>query len=105
MGCVLSPLTFSAVLSLPARVAYDLPTFATRKVSKSVVAGSTEHRAAVAIVVLITQEAVGVAQLGSARCLHVFGPLLSHGKMTLSGDPADQPIWVVYKNKCGFCQV
>lgn len=97
MGYVLSPLTFSAVLSLPARVAYDLPTFATRKVSESVVAGSAENRAAVAVVVLVTQEAVGVAQLGSAGCLHVFGPLLSHSKMTLSGDPADQTIGVVYK--------
>lgn len=99
------PLTFCAVLSLPARVAYDLPTLAARKVSESVVAGSAENRAAVAIVVLVAQEAVGVAQLGSAGCLHVFRPLVSHSKMALGGDPADQTIRVVCKDKRGSCQL
>lgn len=98
MGYKPSLLTFSAVLSLPARVAYDLPAFTTREVPKSVIAGSAEHRAAIAIVALVTEKAVGVAQLGSARCLHVFGPLISHSKVTLSGDPADQTIRVFYKN-------
>lgn len=61
MGCILSPLTFSAVQSLPARVAYDLPTLTTREVPKSIIAGSAENRAAIAIVVLIAEKAVGVA--------------------------------------------
>lgn len=105
MGRVLRPLTFSAVLSLPARVADDLPAFAARKVSEGVVAGSAENRAALAVVVLVAQEAVGVAQLGPAGRLHVFGPLVSHSKVALSGDPADQTIGVVYQNKRGFSQV
>lgn len=54
------PLTFSAVLSLPARVAYDLSTLATGKVPKGIISWPTEDRAAFAVVVLITQEAVGV---------------------------------------------
>lgn len=91
-------LTFSTILSLPAGVAYDLPSFATGEVSKSIVPGPTEDRAAFSIVVFITQEAVGVTQFSSARCLHVFGPLISNSKVTLCGDPADQTIWVVCKN-------
>lgn len=73
--------------------------------SESVVAGSAENRAAFAVVVLVTQEPVGVAQLGSAGRLHVFGPLLPHGKMALSGDPADQTIWDVCRDKGAVCQV
>ena len=46
---------------------------------------------------LVTQEAVGVAQLGSAGRLHVLGPLLSHGEVALGGDPADQTLRVVWK--------
>lgn len=98
---MLRSLTLRAVLSLPARVADDLPALAARKVSESVVAGPAEYRAAVAVVVLVTQEAVGVAQLGPVGRLHVFGPLVSHSKVALSGDPADQTIGVVCKNKRG----
>lgn len=93
-----TPLTFSTILPLPARVAYDLPSLATGEVSKSIIPGPTEDRATFSIVVLITQEAVGVTQFSSARCLHVFGPLISNSKVTLRGDPADQTIWVVCKN-------
>lgn len=65
-------------MSLPARIAYDLPTLAAGEVSKSVVSGPAEDRAALPVVVLITKEAVGVTQLSSAGCLHVLGPLFSH---------------------------
>lgn len=61
-----NPLTFSAVLSLPARVAYDLSALATGEVSKCVVSGSTEDGATLAVVVLITQEAIRVTQLRPA---------------------------------------
>lgn len=93
-----NPLTLSAVLPLPARVAYDLPALATGEVPESVVSGPAEDRAAVAIVVLIAQEAVGVTQFSSASCLQVLGPLVSHGKVALSGDPADQTLRVVCKS-------
>lgn len=93
------PLTFSAVLSLPARVAYDLPALATGEVPKSIISGPAEDRAAVAVVVLITQKAVGVTQLSSASCLHILGPLFSHSEVALSGDPADQTLRVVCKSQ------
>lgn len=82
-------------MSLPARVAYDLSTLAAGKVAEGVVSWPTEDGAAVAVVVLVTQEAVRVTQLRPAGCLHVLGPLLSHGEVTLGGDPADQVLWVV----------
>lgn len=91
--------TFSTILALPARVAYDLPSLSTGEVSKGVVPGSTEDRAAFSVVVLIAQEAVGVTQFGSASCLHVFGPLISNSKVTLRGDPADQTIRDFCKNE------
>lgn len=92
-------LTFSAVLSLPARVAYDLPTLAAGEVSKSIISGPAEDGAALPIVMFIAEEAVGVTQLSSAACLHVLGPLFSHSKVTLSGDPTDQTLWVVCKSQ------
>lgn len=82
-------------MSLPARVAYDLPALAAGEVPKSIISWPAEDRAAVAVVVLVTQEAVGVTQLSSARCLDVLGPLFSNSEVTLSGDPADQTLWVV----------
>lgn len=86
-------------MTLPARVAYDLPTLAAGEVPKGIVSGPAEDRAAVAVVVLIAQEAVGVTQLSSAGCLHVLGPLFSHSEVTLSGDPTDQTLWVVCKSQ------
>lgn len=92
-------LTFSAVLSFPARVAYDFSTLSTGKVPKSIISGPAEDGAAITIVMLITEEAVRVTQLGPAARLHVLEPLLSNSEVTLSRDPADQTIWVVCKNK------
>lgn len=86
---------FSAVLSLPARVADDLPTLAAGKVAESIIPGPAEDGAAITVVVLITQEAVGVSQLSSPGCLHILEPLFSHGEVTLGGDPADQTLRVV----------
>lgn len=63
--------------------------------AESVVSGPAEDGAAVAVVVLVAQEAVGVTQLSSAGGLHVFGPLFSHGEVALGGDPADQTLRVV----------
>lgn len=92
-------LTFSAVLSLPARVAYDFSALAAGKVSEGIISGSTEDRAAVTVVVLVTQEAVGVTQLCPASRLHVLGPFFSHSQVTLSGDPTDQTLWIVWKSQ------
>lgn len=86
-------------MSLPARVAYDLPALAAGEVAKSIVSGPAKDRAAVAIVVLITQEAIGVTQLSSAACLHILVPFFSHSEVTLSGDPTDQTLWVVCKSQ------
>lgn len=96
---MISKLTLSAVLSLPARVAYDLPALAAGEVPKSIVPGPAEDRAAVTVVVLVAQEAVGVTQLSPAGCLHVLGPLLSHSEVTLGGDPADQTLRVVCESQ------
>lgn len=63
--------------------------------TEGIVSWSTEDGAAIAVVVLIAQEAVRVTQLRPAGCLHVLGPFLSHGEVTLSGDPADEVLWVV----------
>lgn len=82
-------------MSLPAGVAYDLSTLAASEVSESIISRAAENRAAFAVVVLITQEAVGVSQLSLASCLHITEPLFSHTEVTLSGDPADQTLWVV----------
>lgn len=92
-------------MSLPARVAYDLSALATGEVSEGVVSWPAEDRAAIAVVVLIAQEAIRVTQLCPAGCLHVLRPFLSHGEVTLSGDPADQALWVVCKVKDGRGQV
>lgn len=89
------PLTLGAVLSLPARVADDLAALAAGEVAEGVVARPAEDGAAVAVVVLVAQEAVGVAQLGAAAGLHVLGPLVSHCEVALGGDPADQTLRVV----------
>lgn len=64
---------------------------------EGVVPGTAEDGAAITVVVLVAQEAVGVTQLCSAGRLHVLGPLFSHGEVTLSGDPADQTLRVVCK--------
>lgn len=90
-----NPLTFSAVLALPARVAYDLSSLAAGEMSKSIISGPAKDWAAVAVVVLITEEAVGVAQLCLSSCLHVLGPFFSHIEVALSGDPANQTLRVV----------
>lgn len=92
-------LTFSAILALPSRVAYNLSTLATGEVSKSIISGPAEDRAAVAIVVLITQEAIGVTQLGPVSCLHVFEPFFSNAEVALSGDPADQTLRIFCLSK------
>jgi len=86
-------------MSLPARVAYDLPAIAAGEVPEGIVSGPAEDRAAVAVVVLVAQEAVGVTQLGSAGGLQILEPLVSHGEVTLGGDPADQTLRVVCKSQ------
>lgn len=96
---MINKLTFSAVLALPAGVAYDFPALAAGKVPKSIVSRPAEDRAAFAIVVFIAQEAVGVTQLSSGDCLHVLRPLFSHSKVPLSGDPTDQTLRVVCKSQ------
>jgi len=95
----LRTLTFSAVLSLPAGDADDLAALAAGEVAEGVVAGPAEHGAALAVVVLVTHEAVRVAQLSAAGALLVADPLVAHGQVTLRGDAANQALWVIWKGE------
>lgn len=66
---------------------------------ESIVSGPTEDGAAIAVVVLVTQEAIGVTQFSSPGRLYVLVPLFSHSEVTLNCDPADQTLRVVCKSQ------
>lgn len=87
-------LTFSAILAFPARVADLLPSLPAGEVAKGVVSGATEDGAALPVVMLITHEAVGILEVGSAAAVQVLRPLLTHGQVPLRGQAADESFWV-----------
>lgn len=85
---------FSAILAFPARVADLLPSLPAGEVAKGVVSGATEDGAALPVVMLITHEAVGILEVGSAAAVQVLRPLLTHGQVPLRGQAADESFWV-----------
>lgn len=50
---------------------------------------------------LITHKAVGVLQVSAATAVQVLGPLLPHCQMSLCGQPADKPLWILCKEPEG----
>lgn len=87
-------LTLSAVLAFPARVADFLATLSASEVTKGVVPGATEDRAAFSVVVLIAHEAIGVLEVSAATAVQVLGPLFTHRQVPLGGQAADEALGV-----------
>lgn len=85
---------FCAVLALPAGIADDFSTFSTGEMTECIISGPAEHRASLAIVVLITHKAVGVLELGSTYAVQVLGPVLTHSQVPLCGHGTDDALWV-----------
>lgn len=84
----------SAVLAFPAWVADFLATLSTGEVTKGIVPGAAEDRAAFSIVVLITHKTVGVLEVSAAAAVQVLGPLLTHCQVSLGGQAADEALRV-----------
>lgn len=87
-------LTLRAVLAFPARVADFLSTLSTGKVTKGIVPGAAEDRAALSIVVLVAHKAIGVLEVSAAAAVKVLGPLLTHCQVSLRGQAADEALRV-----------
>lgn len=84
----------SAVLAFPARVADFLSTFPTGEVTKGIIPGAAEDRAAFSIVVLVAHKAIGVLEVGAAATVQVLGPLFTHCQVSLGGQAADEALRV-----------
>lgn len=70
---------FSAVMSFPSGIADDFTALSAGKVAEGVVARAAEDRAALTIVVLVTDESVRVLQLGPTTNLKILRPFFTHG--------------------------
>lgn len=62
--------------------------------TECIISGPAEHRASLAVVVLVTHKAVGVLELGSTRAVQVLGPVLAHSQVPLCGHGTDDALWV-----------
>lgn len=87
-------LTLSAVLAFPARVAHFLATLSASEVTKGIITGAAEDRAAFSVVVLIAHEAIGVLEVSAATAVQVLGPLFTHRQVPLRGQAADEALGV-----------
>lgn len=86
-------------MAFPPGVTDNLSALSTGEVAEGIVSWAAEDRAAIAIVVLITDKAVGVLQLGSSSSMQVLRPVISHRQMSLRGHCADNTVWVFYRWK------
>lgn len=76
----MTPLTLRAVASLPALQTDAVALLIAGVVAQRVVSRPAVVCAAVAEVVLVAEDVVGVAQLALLPKMHVLGPVLSDGK-------------------------
>lgn len=60
--------------------------------TKGIVAGAAEDRAAVSVVVLIANKAIGVLEVSAATAVQVLGPLFTHCQVPLGGQAADEAL-------------
>ena len=91
-------LTFFTVFALPPWHAGQLSVAGARVVAEAVVPGHALLGAALPVVVLLADEAVGVSQLRlppGLGVLGVLGPLAAHPQLSLDGEEADQHVRVV----------
>lgn len=84
----------SAVLAFPAWVADFLATLSASEVTKGIVPGAAEDRAAFSVVVLIAHEAIGVLEVSTAAAVQVLRPLFTHRQVPLGGQAADEALGV-----------
>lgn len=94
-------LTLGAVLAGPAGQAGQAAIRLADVVPKTVVAALAEAGAALSIVVLAADHAVGVAQLGQRAALHILRPDLAHRQRPLDGHLADEPLLRRRPRACG----
>lgn len=94
-------LTLGAVLAGPARQAGQAAIHLADIVPKAVVAALAEAGAALSVVVLAADHAVGVAQLGQQAALHILRPDLTHRQRPLDGHLADEPLLRRRPRACG----
>lgn len=62
--------------------------------TKSIIPGAAEDRAAFSIVVLVTHKAIGVLEVSAAAAVQVLGPLFTHCQVSLGGQAADEALRV-----------
>lgn len=60
--------------------------------TKGIISGAAEDRAAFSIVVLITHEAIGVLEVSAATAVQVLGPLFTYCQVPLGGQAADKAL-------------
>lgn len=94
-------LTVGAVLASPAGQAGQAPVRRAHVVPEAVVAALAEAGAALAVVVLAADHAVGVAQLGQRALMHVLRPVLTHRQRPLDRYLADEPLLRGRPGACG----
>lgn len=92
-------LTLNAVFSLPALQAVALPVIVAGEVSPGVVSGPAVGGAGLSVVVLITHDVVGVAQLALVAKVNVLGPFLPHRQLAAGRQPADEVVLVPWMNE------
>lgn len=88
-------LTVSAVLPLPAWIADFFPTFSASEVTKGIIPGTTEDRAAFPIIVFIAHETVGILEVSAATAVQVLGPFFPNSQMSLGSQAANEALWVL----------
>lgn len=62
--------------------------------TKGIISGAAEDRAAFSIIVLITHKAIGVLEVSAAAAVQVLGPLFTHCQVPLGGQAADEALRV-----------
>lgn len=90
-------LTFTTVFSFPPIQAHPVAVGVARVVAEGVVPGPTVVGAAVAVIVLITDDVIGVAQLAVLSLAHILGRILSDGQRSLGGQTTDEVVLVLCK--------
>lgn len=88
-------LTFFAVVALPPRQAGELPVAVAGVVAEAVVPGRALFGAALSVVALVADEAVGICELGLLGRQRVLGPVGPHSQLAPGGKEADQQILAV----------
>lgn len=62
--------------------------------TKGIISGAAEDRAAFSIVVLIAHKAIGVLEVSAATAVQVLGPLFTYCQVPLGGQAADEALGV-----------